>query len=271
MILNPEKFQEITRDKKKGDRTNVNVVIDNKQIKTASSVELLGIQSDDKLNFSPHISNICKSAANQLNALIRLQKFLSSEEIKILINSYFLANFNYCPLVWMFSNAVSLKKIKNLQKRALEFLYKSYNTSYEDLLLKSGFSSMNVKRLRILCVEIFKTLNNLNPSFMKEIFGLRETDRPVREKYKLNLDIPSYNQATLGRKASKFFGPKTWNSLPYHKKCPENLASFKTMTEFWNEEPVAVKFVVKSNFFPDKASWEFLFRNSGLSNNSRFC
>ena len=66
-------------------------------------------------------------------------------------------DFNYCPLVWMFSNPVSLKKIKNLQKRALKFLYKSYNTSYEDLLLKSGFSSMNVKCLRTLCVEIFKT------------------------------------------------------------------------------------------------------------------
>ena len=146
-----------------------------------------------------------------------------------MINSYFIANFNYCPLVWVFSNAVSLKKIENLQKRVLRFLYKSYNTSYEDLLLKSGFSSMNVKRLRTLCVEHFKTLNNLNPSFMKEIFSLRQTDRPVREKYKLNLHIPSYSQVAFGHKALTFFGPKTWNSLPYHIKSAENLASFKTM------------------------------------------
>ena len=82
----------------------------------------------------------------------------------------------------MFSNAVSLKKIENLQKRALRFLYKSYNTSYEDLLLKS--SSINVTRLRTLSIEIFKTLNNLNPSFMKEIFSLRQRNRPVWEKYK---------------------------------------------------------------------------------------
>ena len=33
------------------------------------------------------------------------------------MNSNFMANFNYCPLVWMFSSAVSLKKIKNLQKQ----------------------------------------------------------------------------------------------------------------------------------------------------------
>ena len=171
----------------------------------------------------------------------------------------------------MFSNAVSLKKIENLQKRALRFLHKSCNTSYEDLLLKSNFSSKDVKRLRTLSVEIFKTLNNLNPSFMNEIFSLRQKDRPVRQKYELNLDIPSYNQVTFGRKALTFFGPKTWNSLLYHIKSAENLASFKTMVKFWNGKPAAVKFVVRSNFFPDKASWKFLFRNSGLSNNSRFC
>ena len=84
MIVNPDKFQVIIIDKKKGDHTNENVVIDNKQIKTVSSVELLGIQLDDKLNFSTHISNICKSAANQLNALIinaliRLFKFQRKE------------------------------------------------------------------------------------------------------------------------------------------------------------------------------------------------
>ena len=37
------------------------MVIDNKQMKTVPSVERLGIQLDDKLNFSPHLSNICKS------------------------------------------------------------------------------------------------------------------------------------------------------------------------------------------------------------------
>ena len=75
MIVNPDKFQVIIIDKKKGDHTNENVFIDNKQIKTVSSVELLGIQLDDKLNFSSHISNICKSAANQLNALIDFKSF----------------------------------------------------------------------------------------------------------------------------------------------------------------------------------------------------
>ena len=85
---------------------------------------------------------------------------------------------------------------------------------------------------------------------MKEIFSLRQTDRLVWEKYKLNLDIPSYNQVTFGRKAWTFFGPKTWISLLYHTKSAENLLRhLKQWLSFGTEKAVAVKFVVKSNFF----------------------
>ena len=91
-----------------------------------------------------------------------------------------MANFNYCPLVWMFSSASSLKKIKNLQKRALRFLYNDYDISYEELLLKSDTATMNVNRLRTLWSEIYKTINNLNSEFMRELFSLRETSTLVR-------------------------------------------------------------------------------------------
>ena len=123
----------------------------------------------------------------------------------------------------MFSNATSLKKIENLQKRALRFLYNNYQLTYEEMLDKANSSTMNVKRLRFLCVEIYKTINNLNPSFMKQIFELRETNRNIREKYCLNSNIPNYNQVTFGEKSMRIFGPKIWNSLTYHIKLQKIL------------------------------------------------
>ena len=68
-----------------------------------------------------------------------------------------------------------------------------FEASYEDLLSKGGKSKMNVRRLRTLCVKIYKTLNDLNPSFMNIIFKLKINGRDVRDKYKLNLDIPKWN------------------------------------------------------------------------------
>ena len=43
-------------------------------------------------------------------------------------------------------------------------------TTYETLLKISGTSTMQIKRIKQLAIEIFKTVNNLNPDFMKNIF-----------------------------------------------------------------------------------------------------
>ena len=92
MIVNPEKSQAIILDKQKHDYSNENIKFDNRTVETVSSVRLLRIQLDDKLNLSLHVSNICKSAANQLGALIRLNN-LCFEGKRVLINSYFMSKF----------------------------------------------------------------------------------------------------------------------------------------------------------------------------------
>ena len=72
MAVNPDKFLATIFDKRKRGHTDQRITVDNQHIKIVSSMKRLGLQLDGKLNFNLHISNICKSAANQLNALIRL-------------------------------------------------------------------------------------------------------------------------------------------------------------------------------------------------------
>ena len=76
----------------------------------------------------------------------------------------------------------------------------------------------------------------INPDFMRDLFKLRFTNRPVREKYKMNMIIPEFNQVSYGKKSLRTFGPKLWNSLPYHIKSSENLESFKRTIKHWNGE-----------------------------------
>ena len=64
MIVNPGKFQGIIIDKKKQNHTAEYISIDQKNIKTSSSVKLLRVHVDDKLHFNPHITKVCRSAAN---------------------------------------------------------------------------------------------------------------------------------------------------------------------------------------------------------------
>ena len=98
---------------------------------------------------------------------------------------------------------------------------------------------------------------------MWEIFETRKTKRAVRERYKINLEIPRVNQinleiprvnqinleiprinqinleilrvnqASFRTRSLRFYGAKIWNSLPYHIKSAENLC-FKNVIKSWN-------------------------------------
>ena len=61
---------------------------------------------------------------------------------------------------------------------------------------------METKRLRRMVYEIFKTLNNLNPVFMKDIFHY--SPNATHKTY--NLHTHSQNTAKFGNKSLRAFG-----------------------------------------------------------------
>ena len=117
-----------------------------------------------------------------------------------------------------------------LTKRSLE----DYTGSCEVLLEKLGKPTTNLALERLLCIELYITLNSLNPYFMQELFKLRENNRNVGNKHKLNLDIPVVTQVIYGTKSLRSFGPKMWVSLSHQVKFAENLEAFKKIIKSWN-------------------------------------
>ena len=53
-------------------------------------------------------------------------------------------------------------------------------------------------KVKSLCIEMYKLINNINPTYMNEIFKLRKISRVVSSNYKLNLDVPTINQVSFG-------------------------------------------------------------------------
>ena len=109
----------------------------------------------------------------QLNLISCLQRFMGKKQKETLINIFIFSNFNYCPLVLHFSSCKSSQKIEKIQLRCLRIIYNNYSSDYQTLLKLSQKPSMEIKRLRNLALEIFKTINDLNPSFMKSIFSAK--------------------------------------------------------------------------------------------------
>ena len=140
----------------------------------------------------------------QLNALGRLQKYMGKPEKVAIVNSFIYANFNYCPLVWHFRTCESIRKIEKIQKRCLRIALDDYDSDYDVLLRKSGKATMEIKRLRVLAIETFKKVNNLNPNYMKDIFTPK-----LQPKIRPNdILVKHHNTITYGTKSLKTLGTK---------------------------------------------------------------
>ena len=67
-------------------------------IKSSSSEKILGLTIDKNFDFSDHISNICRTANQKLDALFRVSASTNSDKFNILINST-KSRFSYQPLI----------------------------------------------------------------------------------------------------------------------------------------------------------------------------
>ena len=126
------------------------------EIESEDLVTLLGVTIDYKLSFGNHIQELCQRASVQLNALKRLGYFMEPKTRKTMVQSFILANFNYCPLLGYFTLAKQINKIEKIQERALRYISDDYDSNYQQLLENNKFISMKVKMKQTLCTEIFK-------------------------------------------------------------------------------------------------------------------
>ena len=115
MKMNPEKCHVIALGNTEID-DDFTVQIGNASITPKCEVTLLGITLDTKIDFTSHISEICKEATNKINALLRIAKHLTMSRKKLLVNEFFYSHFSYCPLVLMFSTKDTNNKIEKLHK-----------------------------------------------------------------------------------------------------------------------------------------------------------
>ena len=99
IIVNPDKFQVIVVKKNSRKKDSYALNINNQTINSGNSVKLLGIEIDNTRSFNKYISTLCKKASNQLNSIGRIQKYMVFKGKEVLLNSFVLSNFNYCPLL----------------------------------------------------------------------------------------------------------------------------------------------------------------------------
>ena len=153
---------------------------------------------------------------------------MGKEQKEALISTLIFSNFNYCPLVWHFCLCKSSQKIEKIQLPCLRIIYNDYSSDYQTLLNRSENSSMEIKRVRNLALEILKMINDLNLSFMKSIFSAKLNGK-VRPH---DILVKTCKSATFEDKSLTSLGPfkfKEYIATRFGSKCKCNVCSFNNI------------------------------------------
>ena len=88
-------------------------------------------------------------------------------------NSFVRSIFNYCAMVWHYCGKTNNNNIEKIQERALRIIHRDYESSYEDLLSAAKAPTMLTRRLRVILLEVFRSMNMLNSDCLNDIFKIK--------------------------------------------------------------------------------------------------
>ena len=106
-----------------------------------------------------------------------------------------------------------------------------FDSEYLDLLKRANSDMLHLKRIKVIACEVFKSLHDLNPSFMKDMFAHKEGVYDLRDSCRL--EIKRFKRMKYGRCTFSYYGAHVWNLLPVSLKECSTLTSFKKLLSVW--------------------------------------
>ena len=154
----------------------------------------------------------------------------------ILVNAFFISQFSYCPLVWMFHSRGKNNKINRIHERCLRIIYNDKKSTFYELLEKDGSVSIHKRNLRFLACEMFKLKRDMASELVKELIL---PNRQHRYELRNNPDfaVPIVKSAHKGLESLSYIDPKIWQLLPLEIKETETLLQFKAKTKVESPKP----------------------------------
>ena len=165
---NPGKYRFLINNQKE----SFEIKIGNETVSNSKYEKLLGVKIDHELSFNEHVLSLYKKASQKLIALSRIASCVAFDQRRLILNSFITSHFSYCPIVWMFHSRKLNERINHIHERALRIVYKDFNSSFQELLIKDNSSNIHHRNLQKLVTEIFKIKNGLSPELMNDVFDV---------------------------------------------------------------------------------------------------
>ena len=101
---------------------------------------------------------------------------MKKNQKEILLSSFIISHFSYCPFIWMFCSKKSTKKINDVHERSLHIILNDCESPYPLLIeeVQAHQITFHQRCINSPMIEVYKYLNGHSPEIMDDAFKLRE-------------------------------------------------------------------------------------------------
>ena len=203
--------------------------VNGNDIDLVKETKYLGLMIDDNLKWESNVISTQKKISRAIGLLKYAKHYVQEDTLRNMYLSIVQPHFSYCCSVWGCCGSTKLKTLQKLQNRADRIVTGSpFDTPAAPLLQRLGWPSIDKLINRETCTMVFKSLNDLAPESLGNIFSkLSDVHTRVLRNTKCNLTVPKMRTA-YGQKSFAFRGANAWNKLDSEIKLAPSIQSFKS-------------------------------------------
>jgi len=219
-----------SRFRKQGDVPSVK--IGSSTISPVNCVRDLGVLIDNHLTLSSHVTNVCRTAFFSLQTIGHLRKYLDGPTTERLVHAFISSRLDSCNSLLYGLPDAEVEKLQRVQNSAARLVVGAKKHDHvQPILDKLHWLPVRKRILFKVLLMVYKSLNNLAPTYIKDLIKPYKPSRPLRSSAKGLLKIPDAARSALvnyGERAFSIAAPTEWNNLPEAVRSASSLQCFKT-------------------------------------------
>ena len=175
-------------------------------------MKILGVTLDKMLTFKDHISGQLKKAYAKSAALRRIRRFVPTEVMISLYNSFVLPHLEYCSPLLLGVGKVQASRLEDANFYILRSILGYGKTiSYQELLGIVNMKTLEHRRICSSLLLLYKSLFCKGPRYIRDFFSFKDSTYNLRGSV-VNRSMPRFNLNWM-KNSFTYQVAKIWNSL----------------------------------------------------------
>ncbi len=208
----------------------ISISVNNSVISPSPHIKNLGSWLDSNLNMTTHITKVCKACFFHLHNIRRIKKYLSRDNLLILVHAFISSRLDYCNSLFYGLPGKQIAKLQRVQNAAARLVMDVPKYSHiTPVLYELHWLPAQARIQSKVLLFAFKAIHDLAPSYIKDLINIKsKSSFNLRSNSGTLLEPPAGKMlTTLGARSFHAAAPHLWNSLPLGIRSLTSIDLFK--------------------------------------------